>query len=346
MNVRLTMGRPVKETPRFRVVFLLTILAAASVLIPGQARSVNKSGSTGKIVIADGSSINSAPLYVALKNGYFRQEGLSVVCRLFPSGKAALEAVRRGEGDLATVADVPIMYAVLEGAPLAVIAVISEAFRESALVARRDRGIQTAKDLAGKRIGVIPGTVTEFFLDDFLIFNRIPRERVHLIPLPPERIPEALERGEIDGAVAWNPLIGKLQERWGDNLNIQYGKGGYRMLWNLTGLKNRVAADPGAMQKILRALMRGVVFIQERPVDARKIAAGYLGLREAQIGALWSNYHFQVSLPSLLLMNLENQARWAIRNKSAHQARVPNFLPNFYFEGLTALDPEAVTIIH
>jgi len=68
---------------------------------------------------------------VALQNGYFNRKASRWFAG-FPSGKAALDVVRRGEGDLATVADVPFMYAVAwKAAPLAVVAVISEAFRES-----------------------------------------------------------------------------------------------------------------------------------------------------------------------------------------------------------------------
>ena len=124
----LTLGE--KGTSRFLKVFLFSLLAAAALMAPAQAQSFKKSGFGEKIIIIDGSSINSAPLYVALNQGYFRQEGLEVDCRLLPSGKAALDAVRRGEGDLATVADIPIMYAILEGAPLAIISTMGESFRE------------------------------------------------------------------------------------------------------------------------------------------------------------------------------------------------------------------------
>jgi hypothetical protein len=122
-----------------RTVCFLSILAVALGFEQGQAQSVKKSGSPGEISIADGSSINSAPLYVALKNGYFRQEGLEVTCRLFPSGKAALDAVREGKGNL-----------------------------------------------GGKKIGVTPKTVSEYFLDVFLVFNRMPLDQINLIPLFPE----------------------------------------------------------------------------------------------------------------------------------------------------------------
>jgi NitT/TauT family transport system substrate-binding protein len=327
-------------------VFFLFLLTAGPGLESGQAPSNKKSAPSGKIIILDGLSINSAPLYVALHNGYFRQEGVEVTCRLFPSGKAALDAVRKGGGDLATVADIPIMYAVMEGAPISVVATISEAFRESALVARKDHGIRSERDLQGKKIGVAPGTITDYFLDGLLIFNRISREQITAIFLPPDQIPGALEKGKIDAAVTWTPYVPKLQEKLGANIKIYYGKGIYRMLWNLVGLQDRVAGKPETIQKILRALMSGVAFIREKPDEAGKIVAGYLGLSEAQVLEVWSNYRFQVALPPQLLMNLENQTRWAIRNGTVPKKPVPNFLHYLYFEGLQKVDPEAVTILH
>ena len=281
-----------------------------------------------------------------LTNGYFRKEGLEVTCRLFPSGKAALEEALGGKGDLATVADIPIMFAVMEGARISVVATLAEALRETALIVRKDRGILSEGDLKGKRIGITPRTVSEYFLDVFLIFNRIPKGQVKVTALPAERISGALERGEIDAAVTWNPHISRLREKLGDDGEVYYGRGLYRLLWNLVGLENTIAGNPETAKKILRALRRGVAFIQEKPAESRKIVAGFLGMSEAQVGLVWSHYAFQVVLPSLLLMNLEAQARWAIRNKLTRKGTVPNFLNHIYVEGLKAVDPEAVTVIY
>jgi NitT/TauT family transport system substrate-binding protein len=313
---------------------------------PGQAQSLKKSGSTEKIVIADGSSINSALLYVALQKGYFQQEGLQVVCRLFPSGKDALDAVREGKGDLATVADVPVMFAVMGGARISILASISESFRENAIVARKDRGIRYPGDLRGKKIGVPAGTASDYFLDVFLLFNRLPLEKSKRIPLPSDRITRALENGDLDAAAIWTPHILKMQDTLGANGYIDYGRNLYHMIWNLAGPEDFVKGNPEAVKKILRALIRGAVFVKEKPAESQKIVAGYLGLTEAQVGRSWNGYDFQVALHPLLLLNLENQARWAIRTKSIGNRAVPNFLDYFYFEGLEAVDPKAVTIIH
>jgi NitT/TauT family transport system substrate-binding protein len=269
-----------------------------------------------------------------------------VACRLFPSGKAALDAVLGGKGDLATVADIPIMFAVMEGTRISVVATISEALRESALIGRKDRGILSTRDLKGKRIGVTPKTISEYFLDVFLIFNRIPRDQIKVIPLLPDQIPGALLRGEIDAAVTWDPHIARLQDQLGANGYVDYGRNLYHMVWNLAGPEDFVKGNPEAVKKILRAVIRGDAFIKKKPAEAQKIVAGFLGLTEAQVTKSWNEYAFQVTLHPLLLMNLENQARWAIRKKSVPQKAVPNFLTHFYFEGLKAVDPEAVTIVY
>lgn len=327
-------------------VCLLATLAMGLGFETVRAQSAKKPYSDGKISIADGSSINSALLYVALKNGYFREEGLDVTCRLFSSGKAALDAVREGKADLATVADLPIMSAVMEGARISVVASISESFRENAIVARKDRGIQSPGDLQGKRIGVPPGTAPDFFLDAFLIFNRIPLEKIKQIPLSGDRISQALENGDVDAVAVWKPLVLKLQDRWGANAYIDYGRTLYHMVWNLAGPEDFMKGHPEAVKKILRALIRVKDFVREKPAEAQKITAGFLGLTEGQVARSWNEYAFQVTLHPLLLMNLENQARWAIRKKSVPQRAVPNFLTHFYFEGLKAVNPEAVTIVY
>ena len=92
------------------------------------------------------------------------------------------------------------------------------------------------------------------------------------------------------------------------------------MAWNLAGPEDFVKGNPEAVKKILRALIRGASLRQGK--TGRKPGRswpGYLGLTEAQVARSWNEYAFQVTLHSLLLMNLENQARWAIRSKSIPQ---------------------------
>jgi NitT/TauT family transport system substrate-binding protein len=50
-------------------------------------------------------------------------------------------------------------------------------------------------------------------------------------------------------------------------------------------------------------------------------------------------------LDQSILWCLEDEARWAIKNKLVEAAEVPNYLDYVYFKALEEIDPEAVTII-
>jgi NitT/TauT family transport system substrate-binding protein len=53
-----------------------------------------------------------------------------------------------------------------------------------------------------------------------------------------------------------------------------------------------------------------------------------------------------LTLPQALLLAMEDQARWMIENKLTSQTAIPNYFDYIYLDGLKAVKPEAVTIIH
>jgi NitT/TauT family transport system substrate-binding protein len=47
-----------------------------------------------------------------------------------------------------------------------------------------------------------------------------------------------------------------------------------------------------------------------------------------------------------LLLTLEDQTRWAIKNHLTARPDMPNYLNSLYLDGLKAVKPESVTVIH
>ena len=97
-------------------------------------------GPLEKVRFADGAFLPSAPVYVALEKKYFKQEGLDISYLPFPTGREGLEAVINGKADFTTVADTPIVFQVMKGAKIYVLATLSSMGNLYAVVARRDRG--------------------------------------------------------------------------------------------------------------------------------------------------------------------------------------------------------------
>ncbi len=56
--------------------------------------------------------------------------------------------------------------------------------------------------------------------------------------------------------------------------------------------------------------------------------------------------NFILSLSQVLIIAMEDEARWAIKNNLTDATEVPNYLDYIYFDALEAVKPDAVNIIH
>jgi ABC-type nitrate/sulfonate/bicarbonate transport system substrate-binding protein len=143
-------------------------LLAAAVWIAGCAQPLVP------LRVATSLQPGTANLHAAEILGQFEKHGLAVRLDAYPSGKAALEAVLRGEADLATVAETPVMDAVVGGADLRCYASLSESRTAVSILGRRDLGIHTEVDLLGATIGLPRGTNAEIYLRNHLAFVGLP----------------------------------------------------------------------------------------------------------------------------------------------------------------------------
>jgi NitT/TauT family transport system substrate-binding protein len=320
---------------------IVVALAGAAYLCFGHHSPFAGTGPPEKLTIAVSPTLMSAPIYVALDRGYFRQEGLDVSLESFASGKECLKIVLDGKADLATVSDTPIVLTVMAGQTCAVIATIAQSEKNSALVARKDRGISQPADLRGKTIGVTPATSADFFLDNFFVFHGIPKKAATIVPLKPEEMQPALTSGRVDAVATWEPTVTRIQRELGANTQTYYATGIYRNTWNMVASADWVRKRPETVKKLLRALIKAEQYVVEKPAEVQQIVASHLRVEKEMVASGWNDYYFKVMLDQALFVNLESQARWAIQNKLVPATTVPNFTGTLYVDGLKAVRPDA-----
>lgn len=321
-------------------------LALAIVLadITGCSREEGRkpSASLEKITFAVATQPISAPVYVAHAKGFFEHEGLDVSLQSFWTGKDALASVLKGTAQFGTVAETPIMFAGLKGDKFLVVATIADSNNYQKIVARKDRGMAGPQDMIGKRVGVSTGTTAEYFLDALLTYYRIPKDRIHIVPMKPEDLSDALAKGDIDAAVAWPPHLAKQQQMLGANAATIENEHIYTIYWNLVTGQEFAKAHPETVKKLLRALVRAERYMADNPGVVRALVVEKTGA----VAFSLEDYHFDLQLTQSLLTALESQARWAIRKKLVANTEVPNFLPLIYTGGMEAVAPGSVTLIH
>ncbi|HTE14811.1 MAG TPA: ABC transporter substrate-binding protein [Burkholderiales bacterium] len=285
-------------------------------------------------------------IFAAQEKGYFVSEGVQVAIQPHVSGKAALDATLQGRAHLGTVADVPIMFAVMNNQPVSVIATIFTAEKNHGIVARKDKGVDTPANLRGKRIGVTLGTSGHFFLDVFLNRHNLSANEVKILAVEPGEMSTILMRGDIDAVATWEPFLSALLPSLGGNGTIFHGKDVYDSVFTIAGTQKYVVSHPETVKKVLRAVVRGGRFCKDTPDRAREIVAKAIKTDAVKLKALWPSYRFNVTLDQGLLLALEDETRWAVKNKLTGRIDMPNYLNHVFLDGLEVVAPTAVTVIH
>jgi NitT/TauT family transport system substrate-binding protein len=284
-------------------------------------------------------------LYLAKANGYFPQQGLDVTFLPYASGSDALASVMKQRADLATCADIPVMFASLENEPVAIVATIFTASRANGIVARRDRSIAGISDLKNKNVGVTLKTDSHYVLSTMLARHQATLNDVHVVNLGPNDMLSALQKGEIDAISTWEPGLSTVAKALGSNAIVFRTEGRFLFDFNLVGDATWIDAHPDQTERLLRALLLAKHYADSHPQQARAIIVAAMKMDAAIFDTVGPNYHFVLELNQNLLSMLEDQARWAIQNRLTLQTAMPNFLQTIKMEPLMAINPDAVTIV-
>lgn len=328
-----------------RTVLVVTTLAIGACLCACDRPEPKPAGPHQKITIAYATLLEAALAQVAQTRDYYRAEGLEATARLHPYGKLALEDLLAGKADFATVAETPIMFAIMKGEQIAIIATIQNSGVSHAICARKDRGILSPRDLKGKRIAATLGTTSDFFLDALLSINRISREEVEVVNIAAQEIPDALTRGDIDAVSTFNPYKSLGQKKWGNRVVTFEDKDIYRLTFNVVATQEFIRNHPDTVKKMLHALVKSEESVRQNPAEAQKIASDFNGVDIDMVRNIWTGINFNVTLDQTLILALEDESRWAINSGLTKARKLPNYLDYIYFDGLKSVKPDAVRIL-
>src|SRR5882724_3119361 len=159
-----------------------------------------------ELVLAVARATMSLPFYIADSQGYFAAEGVNVRTQECTAGQHCLKLLFEGKAQLATAADIPVVFNSFERNDYAILATFVSSSRDVKLVTRKSAGITQAKQLEGKRVAVVKGTSAHYFLDSSLILNDVDVKKVTVVSLQPDQMVAALERQEVDAVAIWEPF--------------------------------------------------------------------------------------------------------------------------------------------
>jgi NitT/TauT family transport system substrate-binding protein len=219
---------------------------------------------------------NVAPLYVGMKQGFFKEEGLEIEPVPAQSGNEIVTAMVSGDLQFGFLGFIPMMAAVSKDLPLQVVA-SSDTGAKSAeeewtvIVVGKDSPISDAADLAGKTIAVnaLKG-VGEVAVKAALEKRRVDPDSIKLLEVPFPEMPAALERKRVDAIWAPEPFLTSVLGEGGreieaplTTLGPSYPNGTY------STTKKQLAEDEDVVAGFTRAINKSMEYATQNPDAAR-----------------------------------------------------------------------------
>jgi sulfonate transport system substrate-binding protein len=265
------------------------------------------------LTLAVSSGPVSLPVYVAEAKGFFKDEGLDLRLQECARGRECIRWLADGHVDMATAAKLLVVTGAAAHRDLAIVATISASSYQIKVVARRSAQIAEAPQVSGKRVGTVPDSSAQYFLDDWLIFNDIDPATVKLIGLAPDELVAALQAHALDAIAIWEPIASTAALSLAGDAVVFASPRVYTQHFNLVAARPALAHRDADVARVLRALLRAQRAIQAEPGVASSLLAERLHMGPTQATAMMESQDYRVRLDQSLVIAMQSQARWAAR---------------------------------
>jgi NitT/TauT family transport system substrate-binding protein len=316
--------------------FAAFALAAAVVALT----SMPASAQDKKIVLFGQPSVNNDSIWMALANGYFKEQGLEVEYRVFPSGTTAFQTFKTGQGDIVMTGDLPsVQYFFENPGQYQTIAAIERDSKGYVAVVRK--AIAKPQDLKGKTIATRVGSTGSWFISEFLTKNGVDPKGVTIKNLDTQLLPAALCRGDIDAFFIWQPIGSRTLEICPNDAHVLSDAGGYIQGYLVAGARPQFLASADGADKVTRFL-RAVLKGKEKAEKDFKAVAAYAqatySLSEAATRDQWDTNTRPIALDKVYYGDFCSLSKWAQGEKITSQPL--DFTKLTWPNGLKAVDPK------
>jgi taurine transport system substrate-binding protein len=298
--------RPLSDAAALRALVLLAALLCGAAV----AQSAEPLRLSSSPWIAD------APTKMALAMGAF--DG-SVHVLEANSGKASLEQLLAGQADVALMATTPLALhacglrsAGFGAEPVQPVVLASVALSNNThyVLADGEAGIDRARDLAGRRVGVMFDTSAHFGWHQFVRHAGLVDAGIEPVDLAIDRLPDALLSGRVDAAVMWSPWHRVVVERWGPRVRRFRIRAVDSVNWLLVSRRGVVERRRDDLVGVLRAYDRAIELLNAEPARARELYRRETGRPPPDPDTPAGGVIWQLALDWSLLANLQANLEW------------------------------------
>lgn len=228
-----------------------------------------------------------AYVYVARDKGYFKQAGFDVSIEAGNGSEDDMKLLAAGKIDYAPVDFTAAVVArANENLPVKIVSLVHQ-HTLSAEFAVAGGSIASARDLAGKKIGDIPGSTTQVMFPLFAKKVGIDPKSVTFVPANPAAEPALLAAGRLDAVGQFTvgvPLFEAATKK--KILSFAYAKYFPSLMGiGIAASDKKIAGDPAQVKAFVAALNKGLAFAVSHPDEAGRIIHAAQPLTDAKLAA-------------------------------------------------------------
>jgi ABC-type nitrate/sulfonate/bicarbonate transport system substrate-binding protein len=273
---------------------------------------------------------SSALVFIAEDKQFFAKNGLKAVIREHDFGALAVNAMLRGERDIAVATEFPFVVKILQKEKIRTVGSIGK-FEFVYLVGRKDRGISKISDMKGKKVATARWTIAEFHLGRCLNLNGMNIDEIALVDRQgSEQLADAVVNGDVDAVVTQQPYAASAAERLGTNGVIWPVQGGQAMYAPVICRDEWINRNPDPVRRLLKSLAQAEEYAMNHRSEVEAILQKRLNLKPAYAKTVWLHNQLSLSLDQALITAMEDEARWMIKNNLTKEKKVPDFVNYIY----------------
>ena len=317
-----------RKKKRSICLLLLTALVTLSLTGCGQKEKV-----TGEKVVLNevAHSIFYAPMYVAIEEGYFAEEGIDLTLVTGFGADKTMTAVLSGEADIGFMGPESTIYTYLGETDDPVINFAQLTQRAGNFMVARDDSDFSWQDLKGKTVlGGRAGGMPEMVFEYILKKNGINPQKDLSINQSIDfgSTAAAFSGGQADYTIEFEPSATALEAENSGYVVASLGvDSGYVPYTAYSAKTSYLNANPNIIQKFTNALQKGMDFVQSHTPEeiAKVIAPQFKETDLATITTIVSRYYEQDTWKSDLIFNEEsfNLLQDILENSGELKERVP-----------------------
>lgn len=329
--------RALRLASRYLAATAVAIAGFSSLLAPASAQDAPQ-----RITLFGQPSVNNDAVWMAFDKGFFKEDGLDITYRLFPSGTTALQSFQSGQGDIVMAGDLPsVQYFFNSGKKFRVIAAMERDAKGYVIAASKD--IKTPQDLVGKTIATRVGSTGSWFISEYLSKNGVDPSKVTIKNLDTQLLPSALCGGDIAAFFIWQPVGSRALEICPDKVHYLGDASGYIRGYLVAGAREDWLNTPEgakAATNFLRAAVKGEAVASKDFPAVAAYAKAKLDLSEQATRAQYDVMERPLALDKGFFDDFCSLSKWALKDKVTTEALDPSQF--IWTRGLEAVDPKRV----